>query len=204
MDVVEYDRRGWQWVKKSNKQSLFKIVDENNDGEITKEEFQKVMDSMNKNNDDRLEAYELQAWILEHLQSICANSHGKIKKLFQQKDAQESVNFQALYDAFDADIDNKINTTKDLGDLFSNMNLDDNDKIDKTEFFDHFETHFYNLELEYALENPKTWKKQKGADLLKQLFPNSTTSIELSEIADFLGKYDQNDDTIISRKEIAL
>jgi len=67
MDVVEYDRRGWQWVKKSNKQSLFKIVDENNDGEITKEEFQKVMDSMNKNNDDRLEAYELQAWILEHL-----------------------------------------------------------------------------------------------------------------------------------------
>jgi Ca2+-binding EF-hand superfamily protein len=67
MDVVEYDRRGWQMVKKSNKQSLFKIVDENNDGEITKEEFQKVMDSMNKNNDDRLEAYELQAWILEHL-----------------------------------------------------------------------------------------------------------------------------------------
>ena len=122
--------------------------------------------------------------MLKHLENICAENHEKIKALFQQEDAKESENLTKMFAAFDADLDGQIDGKKDLAGIFLNMDVNQDDKINRKEFQNHFETLFYNLEFEFALENPQTWENSKELDLLKQLFLNST--IEESEVGKFL------------------
>jgi len=212
------DRRGWLRRTRRQTQSkmdLFQLLDENNDGQLVREEYKHVYALMDTDKNIRLSPREVKRWVDAHLSSICAEHRPAMLKARKEADAAAALDSYAINEAYfllDADGESEHATEEDAKDLLNYVDTNQDGVVTRQELVDQFYQVFSDLAFEDALgySNPRQWLADISEidatvdqNELEKLFPTEGSTIGEEELRKIYRQLDLNNDGVVSREEIA-